>query len=87
MKAIDSSDLVRLAAEVKSLIRDGVYSLYTVQHPSAAFLLVTSQDDAYLLASDGEVVDGASGASEVQVEQAVCFADPPARDSLHVNWI
>ncbi|HYP89217.1 MAG TPA: hypothetical protein VEQ59_13715 [Polyangiaceae bacterium] len=88
MKIITSATLSALPEEVKSLVRSGVYCLYTVSEPaSASYLLVTNRDDFYLLSSTGEPVPAAvRDYEDVQLLEAVGFSDGAAEERLAHNW-
>jgi hypothetical protein len=88
MQIITSATLPALPDEVKSLVRSGVYSLYTLREPaSAAYLLVTNRDDFYLLSSTGEPVAGTvRDYRDVQLLEAVGFSDGAPEDRLTHNW-
>ena len=88
MKIITSATLSALPEEVKSLVRSGVYCLYTVSEPaSASYLLVTNRDDFYLLASNGEPVAAeVRDYEDVQLLEAVGFSDGAPEDQLIHNW-
>lgn len=88
MKIIHSGSLQSLPREVKELIRDGVYALYTTDHAGAAFVLVTNRDEIYLLSSSGSIAPAPSGydVRSVGVREAVAFSDAPQQESARVNW-
>lgn len=88
MRIITSATLSALPDEVKSLVRSGVYSLYTLREPAAAaYLLVTNRDDFYLLSATGEPVPGVvRDYRDVPLLEAVGFSDAPPEDRLAHNW-
>jgi hypothetical protein len=89
MQLIASTTLSALPDEVKSLVRSGVYSLYTVREPSSAtYLLVTNRDRFYLLSAIGEPVFGTvRDYRDVQLLEAVGFSDPAPEERLLHNWL
>jgi hypothetical protein len=76
VKVIDSHKLSALPGEVKDLVRDGVYSLYTLKTSGAKYLLLTNTGEHYFLASDGSLVSGTKpdDLSSV-IDQVVSFSD------------
>jgi hypothetical protein len=89
MKVINSESLVALPREVKALIRNGVYTLYTLGAAGgAAYLLVTNRAEFYLLSSDGHPQDASSikSISDVDLDQVVSFSDDGPRSEFQVNW-
>jgi len=54
-KRISRSDLPNLADEVKDLIQNGVYSLYTYSYNTSQYVLTTSDKIIYFLSPDGFV--------------------------------
>jgi hypothetical protein len=87
MKIIHSETLQNLPREVAELVRDGVYSLYTVDHPDAAFVLVTDRGAVYLLTSAGGLQPGPEGADlkSMQPKEAVAFSDASPYVSTRIN--
>lgn len=85
MKIIDSHMLRALPSEVKDLVRDGVYSLYTLRTSGATYLLLTNSGEHYFLGADGGLVPGAK-VDDLRsvIEQAVTFSDA-AQDRVMVN--
>lgn len=55
MKTISADVLPGLPAEVLDLIQQGVYSLFEIRDSTAAYLLVTSRSEFYLLDGLGGV--------------------------------
>lgn len=87
MKIIHSETLHNLPREVTELVRDGVYSLYTVDHPDAAFVLVTDRGAVYLLTNAGGLEPGPEGADlkSMQPKEAVAFSDASPYVSARIN--
>jgi hypothetical protein len=80
MKMLQASDLPKLPAEVKSLVADGVYSLYEVAS-DAKYLLYTQQRQAhYFLSDDGSIVRSGQGSvtPPIDIMRAVSFVDADA---------
>lgn len=76
MKNMSSDALSSLPLEIKHLVRDGVYALYTVRDPSVSFVLVTNQNRRYLLSGAGELLAPMdSDAPDLRFEDAVSFSD------------
>lgn len=87
MKIISSQALRDLPVEIKLLVRDGVYSLYTVHHPVASFILVTSRNERYPLSSVGDVVSiPENDANNLRFDDAVAFSDLTPQGTLRVNF-
>lgn len=90
VKTIDSKTLPGLPREVKSLIRGGIYSLYTVKRgaAAAAYVLATNRGEFHLLSSAGEPT-GPSFRSldSIDLEDVVQFADFTPDESPLQNWI
>ena len=87
MKTIHSAILSSLPDEVKSLVRSGVYTLYTVKNGPGAYLLVTNRNEFYLLSPQGEPIGGITTLGDIALDDVVAFSDPAAPDSLAQNWI
>jgi hypothetical protein len=87
MKLIHSDTLGSTPREVRELVRDGVYSLYVVEHADAGFVLVTDRGDIYLLSNAGSIMPAPNGASleSFELREAVSFSDAPANGSACVN--
>ncbi|RYZ03765.1 MAG: hypothetical protein EOO73_26380 [Myxococcales bacterium] len=78
LKIIDSHALAGLPREVRSLIRRGVYSLYTFSATDgAAYLLATNRNEFYLLSSIGTPLSSGDVASldDPRIGEAVSFSD------------
>jgi hypothetical protein len=87
MKLIHSDTLRSTPREVKELVRDGVYSLYVVEHAEAGFVLVTDRGDLYLLSHAGTIMPAPNGANleSFELREAVSFSDASAYGSACVN--
>jgi hypothetical protein len=87
MKLIHSDTLRSTPREVKELVRDGVYSLYVVEHAEAGFVLVTDRGDLYLLSTAGSIMPAPNGAEleSFELREAVSFSDASAFGSACVN--
>lgn len=87
MKLIHSDTLHATPREVKELIRDGVYSLYVIDHPQARFLLVTDRGELYLLSGAGNIAPAPGGADlrSMAPREAVSFSDVSPYGSARVN--
>ena len=53
---MQSDRLKNLPGPVKSLVNDGVYSLYEVKLAGCAYVLMTNKRETYALNEDGEVI-------------------------------
>lgn len=90
MKIINSSALVGLPREVLALVRDGVYSLYTLPAATgggAAYVLVTNKGEFYFLAEDGSprASGGERRLGDIEVDQLVNFSDASSSPGLQIN--
>jgi len=88
MKMMNSAVLVGLPREVLHLIRDGVYSLYSLPpDASARYVLVTNRGEFYFLSADGHPQPrGSSSLDDVELEQVVGFSDPAEPHGMQMNW-
>jgi hypothetical protein len=87
MKTIHSAVLSALPNEVKSLVRSGVYTLYTTKDRArGAYLLVTNRNEFYLLSEQGDPIGGVT-LDEVALDDVVSFSDPVPADMLAQNWM
>jgi hypothetical protein len=86
VKIIDSHMLRGLPNEVKDLVRDGVYSLYTLKSSAGPkYLLVTNSAEHYFLAADGTLVPGVKVDDlRAVIDQVVSFSDATT-DRVMVN--
>lgn len=77
MKTINSEVLRALPREVRDLVRNGTYSLYTLKSTgAAAYLLIASGGEQYFLGLDGSLMPGAHVANiRDAIDQAVSFSD------------
>lgn len=78
MRTLDEDALPCLPAEVKSLVRDGVYALYRLRTPTASggtyVLLTHGPKESYLLAADGDpVLDQVPTNIVSEVAEAITF--------------
>lgn len=59
MKTLKSTDLPGLPQQVRSLIADGVYSLYELTFESARYVLLTAKGaEFYFISEKGDLVNG-----------------------------
>lgn len=82
-------DLKNLPTEVKTLINDGVYSLYRVKNiPGVAYVLLVGPREFYALTSDGAVVEGAPIRSVADAELGApeFFKGMEPRPALKLNY-
>lgn len=88
MKMINSAALTGLPREVLSLIRDGVYSLYSLPAGAAAqYLLVTNNNEFYFLSADGHPQQATvARLDEIELDQLVSFSDLPDGRDVQLNW-
>ncbi len=87
MKNLQSEALRRLPLEIKFLVRDGVYSLYTVSHPAVAFVLVTKRNERYPLSKAGDVVTlPEKDTKELRFDDVVAFTDLSTDQAVKVNY-
>lgn len=83
MKRISSDELSKLPSEIKSLVRSGVYSLYTLSGTEAAYVLVTNQSERYFLSCDGVLLSGVSVTDlKTAIREVVGFSDQGADDAI-----
>jgi hypothetical protein len=77
MKILGDSSLPELPQEIKSLVRDGVYSLYEIEHADARYLLITKgEHEYYLLSETGAVTPtaGVKSIADVKLLRAMSFS-------------
>lgn len=82
-------DLKNLPTEVKSLVNDGVYSLYKVMNvPGVAYVLLVGSREIYALTADGVVVEGTPIRSVADVEHGApeFFRGMEPRPALKLNY-
>ena len=77
MKRIYSADIPNLSAKAKHLIVSGIYSIYTLQHGDAEYLLITDQGVRYFLDSLGALLDSGYVEQDIRsfVGEAVILVD------------
>jgi len=83
------TDLKALATEIKTLINNGVYSLYAVKNmPGVAYILVTNAQRAFALSADGQVLRDIELArlGEVEVGEPAFFVDSDAMSTFNLNY-
>ena len=88
MKTLPASDLPELPSQVKSLVRNGVYALYSLgaetEHGGRFLLMTSGQAEFYVLSATGAVVSaGGKNASAFEVEAAMTFGG--AGDTIRIN--
>jgi hypothetical protein len=84
---LKTAEMPQLPREVKSLVADGVYSLYELDTGDAKYVLYTQQREAhYLLSDDGKIVRYGPGGCRngARIVQAVSFAD--AGEGVRLNF-
>lgn len=87
MKNMSSDALSSLPMEIKLLVRDGVYALYTVRDPSVSFVLVANQNRRYFLSRAGNLLEeSGSGAAGLRFEDAVSFPDLSDDQVVKLNY-
>jgi hypothetical protein len=69
MRRVSSADIPRLSAKAMHLVASGIYSMYTLQHGEAEYLLITDQGERYFLDSLGGVL--VSGYVETNIRSIV----------------
>jgi hypothetical protein len=89
MKTLRPTDLPRLPTEVKNLVRDGVYALYTLRShvlDRGVYVLVTKGKDFFVLSEVGDVLPSGpvTDLASLEMEQAVTFAG--AGESVLINF-
>lgn len=87
MRIINSENLPDLPENVKELVADGVYALFSVDYGREEYAVVIGKDStAYLLDRTGEVVEVVSGQafSELRLREPITFANLNNR-SVRVN--
>jgi hypothetical protein len=56
MKRLSPSEIPGLSPKAKSLVTAGIYSMYTVRHGEASFLLITDNGERFFLDVNGGVL-------------------------------
>ncbi|WP_143518029.1 hypothetical protein [Pseudomonas sp. PIC25] len=87
MRTIASESLPRLSNDVKELVSDGVYALFSLRQDVGKYAVVISQDStAFLLDRDGNVVRVVTGTeySDLELEEAVTFSRVK-NNSIRIN--
>lgn len=82
MKIIHKQNLPELPSNVKELVSDGVYGLFTVGGEDNEYALVLGQEStAYLLDSDGNINEVVMGEeySNLDLAEAITFYDEESR--------
>ncbi len=82
-------DLKSLPVDVKVLVNDGVYSIYSVKNPQDfAYVLVTDKQKLYALSTDGDIVAGVvlKQLSDVELGALVHFPGLDPRQTLKLNY-
>jgi hypothetical protein len=69
MKRLSPSEIPGLSAKAKSLVTAGIYSMYTVRHGEASFLLITDNGERFFLDVNGGVLS--SGYSDPNLRSIV----------------
>lgn len=84
MRRVSSADIPRLSAKAKHLVASGIYSMYTLQHGEAEYLLITDQGERYFLDSHGGILDSGYVESSVRsiVGEVVMLEDHSADFAL-----
>ncbi len=86
MTTLRQEDLAALPADIKALVQDGVYALYSIRSPSAKYLLVTNRQERYFLSSSGAVVPKPSReVADSDIIDVVVFAGPASGDPTRIN--
>lgn len=83
------TELKALPSDVKTLINNGVYSLYAVKNmPGVAYILVTNARRAVALSADGQVVRDVDFArlGEIEIGEPAFFTDPDATPTFKLNY-
>lgn len=89
MKTLKSTDLSGLPQQVRSLIADGVYSLYEMGFESARYVLLTANGaEVYFLSENGDLVSGPpniKSAKDLKLGAPVMIAADSASPRLNVG--
>ena len=56
MKRLSPSEIPGLSTKAKSLVTAGIYSMYTVRHGEASYLLITDKGERFFLDTNGSVL-------------------------------
>ncbi len=83
------TELKALATEVKTLINNGVYSLYAVKNmPGVSYILVTNAQRAFALSEDGQVLRDIEFArlGEVEFGEPAFFTDSDSAPTFKLNY-
>lgn len=84
MRFLAAEELPRLSTQVKSLVRDGIYTLYEVHGVGASYLVFTqARTEHYFLSASGEVVWLGVEPEQFRIVDAVSFT--ANGDSLDVR--
>lgn len=84
-----SQELKQLPNEVKALINEGVYSLYTVRNRSdLRYVLLTNAQEIYALSETGEILPSIviKRIQDVELGEALHFSDLEPRPALRLNY-
>jgi hypothetical protein len=86
MRFLPSHALPDLPVDIKVMIRDGVYALYTVSNEGVEYLLVTKGSEFYLLSASGALVAAPRlrDLADAKIVEPVLFADGPG-DTATIN--
>ncbi|MFY0582745.1 hypothetical protein ACN28S_58270 [Cystobacter fuscus] len=82
-------ELKQLPVEVKALVNDGVYSLYSVKNrPGVAYVLLTNERELFPLTGVGEIVQTVTirNLSELELGNAIYFEGLKSGPALHLNY-
>jgi len=78
MRIINAENLPQLPENVKELVADGVYALFSVDHGREEYAVVIGKDStAFLLDRRGEVVEVVTGQAfkELHLREPVTFSN------------
>ncbi|SEU32224.1 hypothetical protein [Stigmatella erecta] len=81
--------LKQLPVEVKTLVNDGVYSLYSVKNrPGIAYVLLTNARKLFPLTGSGEIVQAVTigTLSELELGDAIYFEGLKSGPALQLNY-
>lgn len=81
--------LKQLPVEVKALVNDGVYSLYSVKNrPGISYVLLTNARELFPLTGSGEIVQAVTirTLAELELGDAVFFEGLKSGPALQLNY-
>ena len=74
-----------LSKEIRSLVSDGIYSLYSLEG-SGNFILITDTDEKYLMDCDGLIVELVKEPTKYTISEPININDLEDPTVLKVNF-